>query len=84
MARRRKTLLSQLWADLGLTGAEVAHRAGIKQTHLYEVARGVKTPSMEVAAALSEVLQTPVEVLFPHAFEAGRRRVEEALAERPA
>lgn len=76
MARERKTPLSRLWKQHGLTGAQVAQQAGISQTHLYEVARGAKTPSMEVAAALSAILDAPVEQLFPHLFTAGKRKVE--------
>lgn len=74
MPRNPKTALSRIWQKRGLTGAEVASSCGITETYLYEIARGAKNPSMDVAAALSELLQAPVEDLFPFAFS--KRKAE--------
>ncbi|MDH3595299.1 MAG: helix-turn-helix transcriptional regulator [Rhodospirillales bacterium] len=57
--------LRVLRAWRGLTQAEVAEAAGIKQGYLSELETGSKTPSLAVARRLAGALEVPADLLWP-------------------
>lgn len=70
MPKELKAPLALAWKSEGLTGEELANKAGISTTFLYEIARGDKNPSMKTAIKISRILGRPLQELFPHLFTA--------------
>lgn len=53
---------------LGLSGSELARRAGLSSAHLCDIERGrTPLPRVDFALALAEELKTDVRRLFPRA-----------------
>lgn len=60
--------LTRRWKELKMTADEVAEEVGVHRSFVYDVARGVKRPSLKTAAKFSRVLRKPVQELFPDIF----------------
>lgn len=62
---RIRNNLKTLIQERGLTIADVARSAGLSYACISAMINGRSSPSPRVQLAISEVLEDPVEVLFP-------------------
>lgn len=49
----------------GLTAAEMAKAIGVSASHISQIERGWRTPSLAVKQRLAALLRSPVDELFP-------------------
>jgi len=77
--RRRRSLtkafgiiLRAMRTEAGLSQERLAFRAGIHPTYLSQLERGVKSPTLDVVAALAKALHLPAHLLI-HTAETGEK-----------
>ncbi|MFA7175482.1 MAG: helix-turn-helix transcriptional regulator [Kiritimatiellia bacterium] len=68
MPKVLNTPIANAYKQCGITAEQVAGELGLSISYVYEIAAGKKVPSLQVAAQLSLLLNTPICKLFPQLF----------------
>jgi transcriptional regulator with XRE-family HTH domain len=63
--RESNTTLKSLREEKGMTQAEVAEAAGIRQPHYSKIERGVHSPNIRTATKIAGALDVDVGLIWP-------------------